>query len=130
MPAWLKSPTKAAAFGATLLGLLLVGAYLLDDGALLDAEPPPYTIPTGEVVLVDNGSCPWGQVLAVRGSMPGVPRMKDCRAYPLPKLLVAKAARLPAALSRLYDVLVVVGSVFAGLGVLALVARYFRGSHS
>lgn len=45
---------------------------------LLSQAPPPGSLPTGRVVLVDDGSCPPGQVRELTGSMPGVDRPSRC----------------------------------------------------
>ncbi len=50
--------------------------------SVMQSEPPAGTLATGETVLVDDGSCPSGQVKQVTGSVPGVPRQKEC--VPMP----------------------------------------------
>ncbi|MDY8110172.1 DUF6719 family protein [Fulvimarina sp. 2208YS6-2-32] len=45
-------------------------------------EPAAGQLKTGQTVLVDDGSCPAGQVKQVTGSVPGVPRQKACVARP------------------------------------------------
>ena len=42
------------------------------------AEPPPHGLPRGTTVLVDDGSCPAGQVKHVTG---GTPRKKVCMPF-------------------------------------------------
>ena len=49
------------------------------DTKYLPREPPPGTLAPGVRVLVDNGTCPAGQVYEVIGSpSAGVPRAKKC----------------------------------------------------
>lgn len=53
---------------------------------ILRAEPPAGGLRTGEVVLVDNGRCPKGQIMKVTGSFfaggrnsaSGPPRQREC----------------------------------------------------
>lgn len=63
---------------AILAGLLLAACQ-----SVLKSEPPKGTLQTGQKVLVDDGSCPKGQLKQVTGSTPGVPRHKEC--VPAPK---------------------------------------------
>ena len=56
------------------LGLVCAGCQQ----TILQSEPAPGTLRTGQKVLVDNGSCPAGQVMQVTGSTPGVARAKQC----------------------------------------------------
>jgi hypothetical protein len=57
----LRSPTLMIAVAATTL----LGAPA--DAQILKQEPPMGSIRAGETVLVDNGKCPKGQVMAVTG---------------------------------------------------------------
>ncbi len=49
---------------------------------VLKSEPPSGTLALGQKVLVDDGSCPKGQVKQVTGSVKGVPRQRQCVAEP------------------------------------------------
>ncbi|WP_317208251.1 DUF6719 family protein [Rhizobium halophilum] len=49
---------------------------------VLKTEPAAGRLSTGQKVLVDDGSCPPGQVKQVTGSVPGKPRQKEC--VPMP----------------------------------------------
>ena len=40
--------------------------------------PPPGSLATGRIVLVDDGSCPPGEVLELTGSTPGLDRQSRC----------------------------------------------------
>lgn len=51
--------------------------------SVLKAEPPKGSLATGQKVLVDDGSCPPGQVKQVTGATPGTPRIKQC--VPMPQ---------------------------------------------
>jgi hypothetical protein len=59
----------------TGLGILLLAGCQTQ---ILSEEPKAGTLKTGQRVYVDNGSCSQGQVLEVVGSVPGVPRKKQC----------------------------------------------------
>lgn len=50
--------------------------------SILKSEPAKGTLPQGQKVLVDDGSCPAGQVKQVTGATPGTPRLKEC--IPMP----------------------------------------------
>jgi len=50
---------------------------------ILKEEPAKGRLATGKKVLVDDGTCPPGQVKQVTGSTPGNPRIKEC--VPMPK---------------------------------------------
>ncbi|WP_342453386.1 DUF6719 family protein [Tianweitania sediminis] len=52
------------------------------NSTMMTKEPAAGTLATGVKVLVDDGSCPQGQVKQVTGSTPGVPRKKECVARP------------------------------------------------
>lgn len=62
---------------ALLLALGLVGCQ-----SIMKTEPKAGSLPTGQRVLVDDGTCPQGQVKQVTGSVPGVPRKREC--VPMP----------------------------------------------
>jgi hypothetical protein len=65
-------------------GLMFVALGLSGCQTVVKQEPPPGTLKAGHKVLVDDGSCPAGQVKQVTGSSaPGVPRKKEC--VPMPK---------------------------------------------
>ncbi|WP_317208182.1 DUF6719 family protein [Rhizobium halophilum] len=49
---------------------------------VLKSEPKAGSLKTGQRVLVDDGACPQGQVTQVTGSVPGVPRKREC--VPMP----------------------------------------------
>ncbi|WMS43231.1 hypothetical protein RDV64_02180 [Acuticoccus sp. MNP-M23] len=61
----------------TILGLALA-VGLAGCQSVLKSEPAAGTLATGEKVLVDDGSCPTGLVKEVTGSVPGVPRQREC----------------------------------------------------
>jgi len=61
--------------------LLAVG--LASCQTILKQEPAKGTLATGKKVLVDDGTCPAGQVKQVTGSTPGNPRIKEC--VPMPQ---------------------------------------------
>ncbi|QFY63020.1 hypothetical protein FZ934_22105 (plasmid) [Rhizobium grahamii] len=65
--------------------LIAIGTIAALSGcqSILKAEPPKGTLATGQKVLVDDGSCPAGQVKQVTGATPGTPRIKEC--VPMPK---------------------------------------------
>lgn len=49
----------------------------------LTAEPAPGTLRSGAKVLVDDGTCPEGQIKQVTGSSArGIPRKRECIARP------------------------------------------------
>jgi len=49
----------------------------------LTAEPPAGTLPQGKKVLVDDGSCPAGQIKQITGGNGNsVPRKRECVARP------------------------------------------------
>lgn len=50
--------------------------------SVLKAEPPKGGLKTGQRVLVDDGSCPAGQVKQVTGGSPNTPRLKECVQMP------------------------------------------------
>ncbi len=50
--------------------------------SILKSEPAKGTLPQGHKVLVDDGTCPAGQVKQVTGATPGTPRVKEC--IPMP----------------------------------------------
>jgi hypothetical protein len=64
---------------------IAISASLLLAGCqtILKTEPPRGTLQTGQKVLVDDGSCPKGELKQVTGSTQGVPRKKEC--VPAPK---------------------------------------------
>ena len=61
---------------ALLISCGLVSACA--DPEVLSQAPPSGSLPTGRIVLVDDGSCPPGQVREFTGSMPGVDRPSRC----------------------------------------------------
>lgn len=65
-----------------LIACLAVATTLTGCNTIQKTEPPAGTLPTGKKVLVDDGTCPAGQVKEVIGSTPGVPRKKSCVPHP------------------------------------------------
>jgi hypothetical protein len=61
--------------------LLLIG--LAGCQSVLKEEPPKGTLAAGRKVLVDDGSCPAGQVKQVTGATAGTQRVREC--IPMPK---------------------------------------------
>ena len=59
-----------------LTALWVMGAH----AQILKKEPGPGTLPAGAVALVDDGTCPRGQIKQVTGGNDnrGVPRQKKC----------------------------------------------------
>ncbi len=73
-----------------LIVCLGIAALLTGCNTIRTSAPPAGTLATGQKVLVDDGTCPPGQVKQVIGSMPGVPRQKSC--VPHPDVAKTKAA--------------------------------------
>jgi hypothetical protein len=61
---------------------MLIVAGLASCQSILKSEPAKGTLPAGKTVLVDDGSCPAGQVKQVTGATAGTPRLKEC--VPMP----------------------------------------------
>ena len=64
------------------IGMIALLALAGCQQTMRTSEPAPGTLKTGVKVLVDDGSCPSGQVKQVTGSVPGKPRDKMCVARP------------------------------------------------
>ncbi|MDR7144155.1 DUF6719 family protein [Rhizobium sp. BE258] len=62
---------------------VLIAFGLAGCQSILKEEPAKGTLPTGKKVLVDDGTCPPGQVKQVTGATAGNPRIKEC--VPMPK---------------------------------------------
>jgi len=69
---------------AVLLGAaVLIGAAAPARAQYLGREQDIGDLRLGQRVLVDDGTCPAGQVKQVTGSTPGNPRIKEC--VPMPQ---------------------------------------------
>ncbi len=62
---------------------IAVAMTLASCQSVLKAEPPKGGLKTGQKVLVDDGSCPAGQVKQVTGGSSNTPRLKEC--VPMPQ---------------------------------------------
>lgn len=79
-----------------IIACLAVATTLTGCNTIRKTEPAAGTLATGQKVLVDDGSCPAGQVKEVIGSTPGVPRKKSC----VPNPNASSASAVPAAASN------------------------------
>jgi hypothetical protein len=61
---------------ALLVICILVSACMQQE--VLTHAPPPGSLATGRVVLVDDGSCPPDQLRELTGSTPGFDRQSRC----------------------------------------------------
>lgn len=59
-----------------LMSTILVSACMQDE--VLTHAPPPGNLATGRVVLVDDGSCPPGEIRHLTGSTAGAERWSRC----------------------------------------------------
>jgi len=65
-----------------VIAVLVAMGSLAGCQSVLKSEPAKGTLPAGHKVLVDDGTCPAGQVKQVTGATPGAPRLKEC--VPMP----------------------------------------------
>lgn len=108
------------------LGTLITIAFLLHDESVLKTEPAPFTMPTGSVVLVHNGECPWGQLQKVVGSTVGVDRHRECISQSfLSHLSIRVVHYIEGTFSKLYVVLTVLGTIAGSLAVIPMVVSRF-----
>ena len=115
---------RAIALAVLLIGAVLGAAYLYADGRLRTEEPAGGTIPTGQLVYVDDGNCPNGQVTEVTGSVPGVDRPRRCVVYPYDQLVAHRmVAFIERRFGKLFNILAVLGTIAGGIAaVLAIQA--------
>ena len=82
---------KALCFAAAIMALTFGSASAAqtkknrpssDSPQVLTAEPGKGRLPLGEVVYVDDHSCPSGQIKKVTGGSSIVPRERECVARP------------------------------------------------
>jgi hypothetical protein len=71
----------------SLLGLVATAGCVAQTAPVMRHEPPAGSVPAGRIVYVDDGSCPAGQIKAIRGGsnigrdgrpVPGTPRQRRC----------------------------------------------------
>ena len=114
--------------------LLIVSAValfvLLMQGAtrnVVSEEPEALTIPTGQIVLVDDGTCPLGQILEVTGSTPGVERPRRCIPYPIIQLLFSRAELYgTSTISLIYGLLGVMATLGGAIAFVQLIQGWLR----
>ena len=61
---------------ALCISCILVSACMQQE--VLTHAPPPGSLATGRIILVDDGSCPPGEVRELTGSTPGLDRQSRC----------------------------------------------------
>ncbi len=112
---------------AVALAFLFSAGFLLHDDSVLFEEPTSQTIPTGQIVRVMDWRCDWGEVLAITGSVPGVPRERECTDYPAVRYFASASVRfVQEYFGKLYVLLAVIGTVFAGVAAITTVVRYLK----
>lgn len=101
--------------------------FLVHDGSVLRQEPAPGSIPTGQEVRVFTQSCGFAELMIVTGATWNTERERDCEAISkFGYVALWTVFFVEDVFGRLYTLLVIVGSVAAGMGALMVLPRFWN----